>query len=412
MLERLAEAPVRPLSVVRYAYYVFIFSIPIETLDMGIEGGIFSLSKLTGIMFIATTLLQPQVCFKKPPRPFWYFLAYILVCLCMATFAPSDFNFTALILQLSTLVLMLILFWISYSLLQDKSMVKGAFLSMIGSCVLLSVLILTGFTQTIGHGRVTTMSQNPNSVGTIFSLGLLALLGLAYGRDDLDRRIRFLLWVCFGGIAVGLVATGARSAMIGLLCGIVLLVARRGNIAQKVQVGFIGLLMIAALVWASYANEAVRIRWERAILQGDQSGREAIHPEAWNMFTEKPFFGWGPVSNYVELGARFGRPKMDTHNLYLWILTETGLLGSVPFFIGLWLCWRAAWRARYGTERSLPIALMASLLLLNMAGTQLFSKKFWFVLAYSLASESFLSTQLRLGSPVDSVEKAPQPVVQ
>ena len=84
---------------------------------------------------------------------------------------------------------------------------------------------------------------------------------------------------------------------------------------------------------------------------------------------EKPFFGWGPISNYVELGARFGRQKLDPHNLYLWIMTETGLLGAVPFFIGLWICWRAAWRARYGTEGSLPIALLACLFIVNMTGT-------------------------------------------
>ena len=52
MIAREAIAPVKPLSIVRYSYYAFIFSIPIESLDMGIEGGVFSLSKLTGIFFL------------------------------------------------------------------------------------------------------------------------------------------------------------------------------------------------------------------------------------------------------------------------------------------------------------------------------------------------------------------------
>ena len=69
--------PVRLLPIIRYAYYLFIFSVPIETLDVGLEAGMFSLSKLTGIMLIAAALLQPQVSFKQPPMPFWYFLVYI-----------------------------------------------------------------------------------------------------------------------------------------------------------------------------------------------------------------------------------------------------------------------------------------------------------------------------------------------
>ena len=189
--------------------------------------------------------------------------------MCLATFQPPQFLGLATT-QLFTLVLMLMLFWVSYNLLQDKSMVKGAFLSMIGSCALLAVLLLTGFGPAIGQGRVTTMSQNANTLGATLSLGLLTLLGLAYGRDDMDGRIRLLLWICFGGIAAGIVATGSRSAMVGLLAGIILLMARRGHFSLKVQVGFIGLLAIAALVWISYENEAVRIRWERAILQGDR----------------------------------------------------------------------------------------------------------------------------------------------
>jgi O-antigen ligase len=409
MLEKLAEPPVRLLSIVRYAYYAFIFSIPIETLDIGLERGVFSLSKLVGILFLSTALLQPQVCFKKPPRPFWYFLAYILICAVLATFQPPQY-FGLATNELSTLVLMLMLFWVSYNLLQDKSMVKGAFLSMIGSCALLAGLVLFGFTENIGQGRLTTMSQNANALGSTLSLGLLTLLGLAYGREDIDRRIRLLLWICFGGIAAGIVATGSRASMLGLMAGIILLMTRRGRFSLKVQVGFVALLAIATLVWISYENKAVRIRWERALLQGDQSRREEIHPEAWSMFTEKPFFGWGPISHNVELGARFGRRELDTHNLYLWIMTETGLLGAVPFFIGLWICLRAAWMARYGTEGSLPVALLACLLIVNMAGSLQYKKLFWIVLAYSLASESFLSKRWRVAHPAGSIEKTPHPV--
>ena len=63
---------------------------------------------------------------------------------------------------------------------------------------------------------------------------------------------------------------------------------------------------------------------------------------AWEMFLEKPLIGWGPANNISELGSRLGLGSAIgmPHNVYLWLLTETGLLGTVPFLAGLWLCWR------------------------------------------------------------------------
>jgi O-antigen ligase len=89
------------------------------------------------------------------------------------------------------------------------------------------------------------------------------------------------------------------------------------------------------------------------------------------------------------MAARTGRQGADPHNLYLWLLLETGLLGAGPFFLGLWLCWRSAWRARGSVQGSLPLALLFFLLAVNMKGTLLYTKMLWVVLAYALASGSY-----------------------
>ena len=81
----------------------------------------------------------------------------------------------------------------------------------------------------------------------------------------------------------------------------------------------------------------MRTRLERSFYQGDTAGRDKIHGHAWVMFFEKPMLGWGPVYNLVELGSRLGRSARYPHSLYLTVLTETGLLGSVLFFGGLGL---------------------------------------------------------------------------
>jgi len=393
--ERSAMVPVKILPIVRYMYYVFVFSIPIETLDVGLDSGMFSVSKLIGVMFIAVALLQPAICFQTIPRALWYFSTYGLVCLCVADLGPSYMRGLVFV-QLFTLCLMLILFWISYNLLRDRSVVKGALIAFIGSCAVLTGLMLAGAGQSVAQGRTTALSQNANVVGATLSLGWLALFGLTYGRDDMGKRTKILIWCCLAYLAIGIVATGSRAAMLASLVGILLFViTKRGDFVLKARVAFIGFLAIAALGVALSQNEAAQNRWERA-MQGDQSRREEIHPAAWAMFLEKPLLGWGPVSHYLELGARFGKATLDPHSIYLWVLIETGLLGSIPFFIGLWICWRSGWRATYGSEGPLPITLLASLLIVGIAGTVHMRKVFWIMLAYNLASESFISRRGRL----------------
>lgn len=386
----IVRSPSLPFPIIRYIFYAFIFTIPIETLDIGIERGLFSLSHVMGYLFIGSALLQAKICFKKIPKALPYFAAYVLVFVCLALFQRGEYT-PLWIARLATHVQMLVLFWVAFNLFQDSRVIKGAFLALGSSCVLLTMIqVGGGAANIIGQGRVTALSQDANSLGSMLSLGLLGLLGLAYGRKSEDGRIGLLAWMCFGIVAIGVVLTGSRGALLSLVVGIMALMTRQGQSVLRIRMVLIAVFTIACLVWASYANEAVRVRWERSLTKGNLAGREKVLPVAWKMFTEKPSIGWGPVSNYVELGRRFDSESVDTHNLYLWVLTETGLLGSVPFFIGLWLCWLVAWRARYSSEGSLPIALLACAFTVNMSVTWISRKQFWLVLAYAVASEQYV----------------------
>jgi hypothetical protein len=67
-----------------------------------------------------------------------------------------------------------------------------------------------------------------------------------------------------------------------------------------------------------------------------------------------------------------------------------GLVGTILFCAGLALCVRAAWRARKSIQGVLPVTLVVAMLTLNLSGTYQQQKWFWVILAYSLASESYL----------------------
>lgn len=384
-----------PIPTLRYVFYAFVFTIPIETLDIGIDRGLFSLSHIMGYLFLGIALLQPDVSLRRVPRALRYFGAYLFSFACLAILQQPEHtsfwigNYNSLwATRLLTLIQMLVLFWVAFNLFQDQRLIKGTFLALGMSCVLLSIIQISGRAPNAGiQGRVTALSQDANTLGSVLSLGLLSLLGLAYGRNLSDGNTGLLAWVCFGIIASGIVITGSRGALLSLMVGIIALTARGGQSATRIKVGFIAVVTIACIVWASYEHAPLRDRWARAWNTGQFAGREQIIPEAWQMFTQKPLAGWGPVLNIVELGRRFEEPSIDTHNLYVWILTETGLLGGIPFFLGIWLCLRGAWRVRQGAEGSLPLAMLTCVLAVNMSLTWLSRKQFWLILAYAVASE-------------------------
>jgi O-antigen ligase len=401
-----------PLPSVRFGFYAFIFSIPIETLDVGLEAGAISLSGLLGYAFIALAFLQPSLTFGSLPRPLWYFAAYLLVFVFVGTLGIADVPAysSIFIKRFLTVTQMLVLFWISYNLFKHSQLIKGALLAFCAGCVVLSVMVIAGIgTTVVAQGRVSAIGQDANTLASVLTIGVLALLGLTYGRNSQDVKIGWLTWVGFSILSAGIVMTGSRGAFVSLVVGIMALAVRPGHVTLRLKLVFVAVFAIAVLILAVSENPAVQARWERTFSEGNVSGRDRIMPQTWNMVVESPIIGWGPANNIIELGRRLGEGPTDTHNGYLWILTETGLAGAIPYFIGLWICYRLTWRARHGPEGSLPLALLTSLFLINMAITWHYRKMFWVLLAYGAASESFLLKQRTLTSSTGSVDRNKSP---
>ena len=302
----------------------------------------------------------------------------------LAPFQDSRFTF-AIVSRLLTLTQLLLLFWI-YNVMGDERVVKGTLLTLIVSSTILAVLMTLGLEDSPYGDREKALGWNPNAVATILSLGLLGIVGLAFGRRTRELKVLLLMALCSGFLAMQVVRTGSRGAAIALIVGfLVFPLKKTKRLSSKIQLVLLGVLAIGFLAWTSYRSDSVRERWEATFATGDTAGRETIFSEAWNMFLEKPLLGWGPISNLSELGKRLGLPYRDPHNLYLWVLTETGMFGAIPFFMGLWLCLRAAWKARNGLQGVLPLSMLLCLLINNMKGTSLGTKLFWIVLAYALA---------------------------
>jgi O-antigen ligase len=291
---------------------------------------------------------------------------------------------------------MLVLFWLSYNLFREEEVARGSLIAIGLAAIVIVLLQLAGLAGETERGRATVFDANPNGVAAVLSVGFLAVFGLAYGRKSTEWKTRLLFWATSVGLATAIVRTGSRGAALALALSFGVLLFNKGDIGKKLKLCFLGFIVMIVLAVTSYQIPAVRDRWARTITAGEVAGRDEIYAAALEMVFEKPVAGWGPINHSYELGSRLGRPSRDPHNAYLFILTEVGMIGFIPFFLGLLICWRAAWMSRFNIHGITPLMMMSFVLMINMKGSWQNRKLFWLVLAYVAASSTYDALRARL----------------
>jgi O-antigen ligase len=142
-----------------------------------------------------------------------------------------------------------------------------------------------------------------------------------------------------------------------------------------------GCLLFYIINW-----ESALTRWEATIYDQNTAGRDIIMVETVKLIQERPIIGYGPVTAEYALGASLGLPFRGTHNLWLNVLLQDGVIGAIPYVIGVLLCLGSAWRSRRGEAGVLPLSLIAVVMVANLSVVWDNQKVHWLVLALALAS--------------------------
>jgi hypothetical protein len=217
--------------------------------------------------------------------------------------------------------------------------------------------ILTAeFKEFLGRGRGPLL--NPAGNGMLLSACLAAGL-MAWPRAP--RWGQLALIVFSGLLCFGIACTMTRSAWMGGALGLLLIgfvVLPRLYRPWFVAAAVLGAAVLVAYQWSNI----VEIKRDKNIAAEDSALSAELRPVlakiAWDMFRDRPFVGCGlghyidEHRNYVsnrdtDLPLERGRGVVQ-HNVWLSLLTETGLIGAGLFalvVIGwLWSAWRL-WRS-------------------------------------------------------------------
>lgn len=388
------QRPVPISAPVRWAFYAFIVSMPVESVPIfGTDVTSFSLAKAFGYIFFAFALTQPLTIFRRPRGAVLAFLAYVAAYIALMFVEPPEFHGMALS-RLFKLVQLIVFFWAASRLLGRREIRTRAMLALIAGTTMLAFVQM--FAPQVEEDRVTALGENPNTIAMLLALGVATAVGVLHGKRVQSIQLRVGL---VGGIMVmvlQMVRTGSRTALVALGVGLLVYVFGAKSIAARFKMMLLVVLALGIAAVTTYKAVELRERWRLSLEEHRISRREIIFPAAVAMIGERPLTGWGPEAHETELAVRvFRENPVEEHNLALFILNEGGLLTGVPYALGFFLCFRGAWRGRkYGAGLA-PLAIMVVLLATNMMNVYDNRKVHWLLLALAVSSTPVLPEAAR-----------------
>lgn len=231
-------------------------------------------------------------------------------------------------------------------------------------------------------GPLGTAGEN----GLAAFLAQMALLFVGFAKS-LRRAPKLLLMTVAGLGVVALALTFSRGAYLGLAAGFLYLAFFLNRKWLPILV-ISGVLLYTAptvLVPVSVV-ERVQMTDSQGSLDASSEGRIIMWEKAMAFFSDYPITGTG-FNTFWYLTA--GDELHDTHNFYLKVLCEQGILGLGIFLWLLWSCWSACRRLIRSTDdnRLLALGIGGCAYLVCVAVVNIFGDRFNYI---SISGYTFL----------------------
>lgn len=202
--------------------------------------------------------------------------------------------------------------------------------------------------------RPTGAISNPNDYAYISIAGLAFAMAWWLSAKGSSTLPRLLCVAAMVASLYGIVTSGSRSAIAGLLCGAMYYTVKRG-FSTAAKVGLVGLLvLIVSVGWQ--LSEVFRERMDAAITQGAQEMNVISRLEA-QTIALRAWIAW-PLgvgfSNMPEAttpyasGAQWVAAVQGSDNIYVDVLLGAGINGLAFLLLCFAGCWKLATSAPLG----------------------------------------------------------------
>ena len=395
-----AADALQPNFLVRWAFYLSVFSIPFALLSLPGTGEKIGVTRVVQALMLSAVLSQPRVCLRLFPVALFWFLAYCGVRIVAGLWLTPELSGLWWPSTIDWLQFELPWAWLMFNVLQFPKTGRRGLWALVWGCFLCGLCHIAG----IGvvdvdrgiEGRSSVFGENANVVGTTYAIAVIALVALGMFRDVKSSH-RLVLLPLVAVVGAGMAKTGSRTALLILAMGLLILVLQGSSFGSRSKRVASLLLIGAVLAGVIWQIPTVMERFEKldsSKLQ-EQEGRVRMIPVLWDIFLRSPIYGSGPDGYQFELTRRAmpyllkDERLIAAHNLVLLLLAETGIIGFVLFSSGLGAALRSAWRARLKPCGPVPLALILPLTIAGViVSDPSHHRVLWFALAYALAGEA------------------------
>jgi O-antigen ligase len=301
-----------------------------------------------GVVLRSVALRQRLFVLERATWPMLGLILLALVSVATQPFDPETWSVLA-----AKLIVPFVLFHVAALVFTDErtfrqfemfGIVVLAYLSVTAIAFLVGAnwLIFPRFILDESLGFHTDRARGPflQAVANGLSLNLLALLALHAYRRGRVCGVKMLALLASAPVAI--LATMTRAVWLsfaGTVLALLLMAKRRRGfrICAALMIAGAGLAMAYS---SSGLAGAISSRLEE---RGPIEYREAVYAGGWEMFTERPWMGWGFHEMPAELPSHvsgYHQAVLYPHNTYLELLVEQGIFGLGLYVWLMWELWR------------------------------------------------------------------------
>jgi O-antigen ligase len=314
--------------------WLFVFAVPWE--DMLVLTGLGTIGKLLGITaFGATTL---HVLLRGRVRTLNAFHGAVVLFMCWVLLSTFWSVAEPLSIQRKVLIYVqnLVMLWVIWETTASRGRLASLFQAYVlgGYVAAISTIrnYLTG-AAVVDYERFAAQGFDANDLGMLLALGLpMAWYLASTGSSGFQRWLNRIYFII---ATLGILLTGSRGALITTIVALSVIPLTLSQMRRSVRIAGIVVIILAAVAAVRFVPEESFERLSTTtteISEGNLTGRIAIWQSGLRAVPKRPLQGFGP-GGWYRVAGRVGVRLRSSHNTYLSILVEEGMIGLVLYLL-------------------------------------------------------------------------------
>lgn len=294
--------------------------------------------------------------------------------------------------KIKTMWQLFLLFFLTYNLFCEEENAHEYFIK----CLYIAGIALVGYSiYTYGLGKVIDMMTGGTNVrlgrkiNQENTFGMMNATTCMVAFYYLFYRKRFKLFhiAVFALAFIFAMSSGSRKALLIVCIGVLFLTYKRYGIRQVYKV--VAIILVLSIVFVSIIQlpifETINQRMEQlgknlSGEKGDNSSKIRLNMiiDGWSIFKERILTGYG-ADNYAVVS----RYRTYSHNNFIEILVDFGLIGFVLYYMIYCNALKNLWKMKNDAGKALPCIFLVRFMM-EMAMITYYDKIHWILMAFFL----------------------------